>query len=76
MSKGGIFKYVAHHEASKYEALGWEIAVYDLGPPHNAYSCLYKWVGKGRPRLPYDDEERDRELRDFDDVWPANDKDQ
>ena len=74
MSKGGIFHFVPWHQCSQFEALGWEVAQLDLGSPHNAYSCLYKWAGKGRPVMPYTDEERDQQLKDFDYVWPGEDQ--
>jgi len=49
--RGGIFMYVAHHMAKEFEAAGWEYSD-DLGPPHSAYSSLYKWVGEGEPIIP------------------------
>jgi len=49
--RGGIFMYVAHHRAKEFEAVGWEYSE-DLGPPHSAYSSLYKWVGEGEPVIP------------------------
>jgi hypothetical protein len=37
--------------AKEFEAAGWEYSD-DLGPPHSAYSSLYKWVGEGEPIIP------------------------
>lgn len=75
--RGGIYHYVPHASRTEWEALGWVYAS-DLGLPHNQYSALYKWAGQGKPIIPYLDEERDKELEDFDYVWPdssAVDKD-
>jgi hypothetical protein len=66
--RGGIFHYVAHGDRAEWEALGW-VHEHDLGPPHNAYSSLYRWAGKGPAKLPYLNDERERQLADFDAVF-------
>lgn len=76
-SRGGIYHYVPHASRAEWEALGW-VHASDLGLPHNQYSALYKWAGRGKPIIPYLDEERDKELEDLDYIWPdssAVDKD-
>jgi hypothetical protein len=45
------YKYVPHHQQKKWEELGWTFHC-DLGPPHAAYSSLYKWEGSGTPVEP------------------------
>lgn len=72
--KEEYYKYVPHHQQKKWEALGWSFHC-DLGPPHAAYSSLYKWMGSGQPIVPDDsvqitknidmeiDSEANRELR-------------
>lgn len=68
-NRGGIYHYVPHAQREQWEALGWVYAN-DLGLPHNQYAVLYKWAGEGKPIMPYLSEERDKELADFDYVWP------
>lgn len=67
--RGGIFHYVPHADRAEWEAAGWVHAA-DLGMPHSEYSALYKWVGGGKPVLPYLKEERDKQLADLDYIWP------
>jgi hypothetical protein len=45
------YKYVPHHQQKIWEELGWSFHAY-LGPPHAAYSSLYKWMGSGLPVVP------------------------
>jgi hypothetical protein len=46
-----FYKYVPHHQQKLWESLGWTFHC-DLGPPHAAYSSLYKWEGSGKPVVP------------------------
>lgn len=49
--KEEYYRYVPHHQQKKWEDLGWSFHAY-LGPPHAAYSSLYKWMGSGVPVEP------------------------
>lgn len=49
--KEEFYKYVPHHQQKMWEDLGWTFHC-DLGPPHAAYSSLYKWEGSGQPVVP------------------------
>lgn len=49
--KEEYYKYVPHHQQKMWEDLGWSFHAY-LGPPHAAYSSLYKWMGSGAPVVP------------------------
>lgn len=50
-SKEEYYRYVPHHQQKMWEDLGWSFHC-DLGPPHAAYSSLYKWEGNGPPVEP------------------------
>jgi hypothetical protein len=43
--------YVPYQFEAEFSALGW---VFDslLGPPHCAYSSLWRWAGEGEPAIP------------------------
>lgn len=45
------YKYVPHHQQKVWEDAGW-IFEKDLGPPHAAYSSLYKWPHNSEPIIP------------------------
>lgn len=45
------YKYVPHHQQKVWEDAGW-VFEKDLGPPHAAYSSLYKWPHKSAPIIP------------------------
>lgn len=47
------YKYVPHHQQTKWEAVGW-VFHKDLGPPHAAYSSLYIWPHEHDPVVPPD----------------------
>lgn len=66
MTEDAHYYFVPHHLREQYEALGW---VFDsfLGPPHAAYSSLYRWEGEGEPKLPT----KEISIRDIDpEIFP------
>jgi len=67
--RGGIFHYVPLADAPEWEAIGW-VRVDDAPKPDGKHPSLYRWAGDGKVRIPYLNEERDRELSDFDYIWP------
>lgn len=70
MSKrGGIYHYVSDVYRLEWEAVGWVQADDFLMPPKDG-QLVYKWEGSGPIRIPYLDEERNRQLADLDCIWP------
>ena len=44
------FHYISRDNIPAWEALGWKVK--EIGPPHDSYSILGEWTGKGPPIKP------------------------
>ena len=45
------FHYIPRAHQKEWEALGWKVT--EIGAPHDSYSTLGEWIGKGPPTKPH-----------------------
>lgn len=43
------FRYARPDDVAAYEAAGWTVCAWNLGPGHGRWSVMMQWVGEDEP---------------------------